>query len=284
MPNLAKTVNKTPNKKLTIAQLCHYIYQRNYAYPGYLFFINLLNFSKKMRSFEIGHAKNVATFSELISFVTAYGEVYNPAKASLELTALKVMLKNGQKAIKEVNSNKAEHKAALSDRNKLFSPLSKLTTRVVNTLSVSDAPPDLIENAKTIARKLKGERAVKINPNNTETKHSSTSQMSFDNRVVNFEALVLLLQSIPEYSPNEKDLQVTTLVAMHKSMVDANNAVILANTNLSNARITRNNVLYAPKTGMHATALDVKKYVKILFGTVSPKYKQISKLSFTAIL
>lgn len=37
---------------------------------------------------EIGHAKNVANFQDLIEFVTAYGATYNPSKNSLKLPQL----------------------------------------------------------------------------------------------------------------------------------------------------------------------------------------------------
>ena len=34
---------------------------------------------------ETGHAKNVANFEDLISFVTGYGATYNPTKVPLKL-------------------------------------------------------------------------------------------------------------------------------------------------------------------------------------------------------
>jgi hypothetical protein len=37
---------------------------------------------------ETGHAKNVANFQDLISFVTSYGATYNPSKNGLKLPQL----------------------------------------------------------------------------------------------------------------------------------------------------------------------------------------------------
>lgn len=37
---------------------------------------------------ETGHAKNVATFEDLITFCTGYGTPYNPSKAALKIAAL----------------------------------------------------------------------------------------------------------------------------------------------------------------------------------------------------
>jgi hypothetical protein len=36
---------------------------------------------------ETGHAKNVANFDDLVSFVTGYRAVYNPSKASIWITS-----------------------------------------------------------------------------------------------------------------------------------------------------------------------------------------------------
>ena len=40
---------------------------------------------------ETGHAKNVANFDDLISFVTGYGTAYNLSKATIKLTALQTL-------------------------------------------------------------------------------------------------------------------------------------------------------------------------------------------------
>ena len=37
---------------------------------------------------ETGHAKNVANFEDLISFVTGYGATYNPTKVPIKLASL----------------------------------------------------------------------------------------------------------------------------------------------------------------------------------------------------
>ena len=44
--------------------------------------------------------------------------------------------------------------------------------------------------------------------------------------------------------------------------------------------IERNQSLYNPLTGLVQTAKEVKQYVKSVFGTTSPQYKQVSGLEF----
>lgn len=56
--------------------------------------------------------------------------------------------------------------------------------------------------------------------------------------------------------------------------------MIDANVPFGNARIVRNDSLYADETGLCDIAAMVKKYVKSLFGADSPEYAQISGLEF----
>jgi len=107
--------------------------------------------------------------------------------------------------------------------------------------------------------------------------------MSYDNRLDNFDKLIQLLSSIPLYTPNEAELKVASLKNLYTDLKTKNTAVINAITPLSNARISRNETLYKADIGLVDTALDVKTYIKSLFGATSPQYKQISKLEFKAV-
>lgn len=95
--------------------------------------------------------------------------------------------------------------------------------------------------------------------------------------------MIELLDNDAAYAPNEVDLQVATLQAKSTAMKAANTAVATATVPLSNARITRNGVLYNDKTGLVELAGLVKKYVKSLYGADSPQYQQISGLEFRPV-
>ena len=45
---------------------------------------------------EVGHAKNVANFQDLIAYCTAYGTTYNPSKSALQLGSLNTLLTSAQ--------------------------------------------------------------------------------------------------------------------------------------------------------------------------------------------
>ena len=105
--------------------------------------------------------------------------------------------------------------------------------------------------------------------------------MSFDSRIDNFDKLIKLLTSVTLYAPNEAELKVAALTAVLADLKAKNAAVIAAEVPLNNARIARNDVLYKANTGLVDIALDIKTYIKSLFGATSPQYKKISKIKFT---
>ena len=193
-------------------------------------------------------------------------------------------------ALASINEAIPAYNAAVAAREVLFSPLSKLVTRVMNFLKASGVSAQVYDQVNTVARKVKGTRASAIIKSETpvegakpvpEPKQVSATQMSYDSRAENFGKMIQLLTGIAEYNPNEEDLKVTTLGSLMDELKAKNNAVITAEVPLSNARIARNEVLYTETTGLCDIALIVKNYVKAIFGTTSPQYKQISKLKFT---
>jgi len=251
-----------------------------------------INEISKHTGIEGGHAKNVANFEDLISFCTGYGTQYNPSKAGIKLPAMNTLFTSAKNSLTAINTALPPSTNAINAREIVFTPLSKLITRVVNAVAASNVSKQVLPDVKTIARKIQGKRGSKKlptivdNPNTPQDesqKSISASQMSFDNRIQNMEKLIQLLASQTGYAPNETDLKVTTLTTLLANMRTKNTAAINALTPLSNARIARNNILYAKGTGLVDIAGEVKNYVKSVFGGTSPQYKQISKLKFTKV-
>jgi hypothetical protein len=87
---------------------------------------------------ETGHAKNVANFNELISFITGYGTAYNPSKVSIKSDALQTLSGSAKNAIDVVNAARPAYSNAVAAREAAFSPLNKLITRVFNALKATD--------------------------------------------------------------------------------------------------------------------------------------------------
>jgi hypothetical protein len=244
---------------------------------------------------ETGHAKNLANFATLISFCTGYGSSYNPSREALKVANLQTVFDAAETALSDCKDVETALKNATNARKDLFKPIKKLGTKIINafvTLGLTDTTNN---SAKSINRKLQGKRATPKdepqNPPPTDGQENSTplpnynsvSQQSFDYIIEYFDALIKLVASHEEYQPNEPELQVTALNTLLVNLKLANQNVLTAETSFSNQLITRNNIMYAYKTGLVAIAADVKGYVKSMYSSSSPQYKQVSGLSFKTI-
>ncbi|HMM79289.1 MAG TPA: hypothetical protein PKC65_04625 [Pyrinomonadaceae bacterium] len=100
---------------------------------------------------ETGHAKNIANFGTLISFVQGYGSAYDPSNAAIELAALQAKLAAAETALDGVTAAVAPWKTKVNDRETEFEGLRKLVTRVVNSFAASGADQNAIDDAKATA-------------------------------------------------------------------------------------------------------------------------------------
>ncbi|HEX2967504.1 MAG TPA: hypothetical protein VHO46_00250 [Bacteroidales bacterium] len=239
---------------------------------------------------ETGHVKNLSNFKAVIAAATSFGNSYNPSKPGLTIAEMQKLAEKGDLAISNVSAAMAVYKKAIDSRNSAFEPLNKLLTRVMNALKASDTTDNMDKSARELVRKIQG---VRSKPKRTEEEKKadteagiiydevSASQMSYDSRTGNFRELVQLLSSIPEYIPNEKELQVDTLKSLSDDLITKNIFVINAMMALNNARASRNEIMYSPVKGMVDVALDVKSYLKSVFGPTSLQYKKVAGLDFT---
>ncbi|MFH2144339.1 MAG: hypothetical protein ABIJ97_18070 [Bacteroidota bacterium] len=251
---------------------------------------------------ETGHDKNVANLEDLISRCTGYGTAYNPSKVTLKIAALQTLLTTGRNLLQAEKVAETAHDNATNAREIVFKPLKTLCTRIINSLDSTDAAKQTVDDARTINRKIQGVRAHPIDEVITATttstsnnesdvtspdivneisKHTiSTSQQGFDSLMDHFAKLIQSVTAEPLYVPNETEIKVTSLNTLLTTLKTTNTAVINAETTYNNALLSRNIALYQRPTGLVDIALEVKKYVKSVFGAKSPQYKQISGLQF----
>ena len=236
---------------------------------------------------EIGHAKNVANFQDLIEFVTAYGATYNPSKNSLKLPQLIALKASADATLADVITKNTNYNNKVNERITAFSGLKSLSTRLVNALQTTDATTETIGNAKTFNRKMQGKKAsssqTPTDPNTPAPTTISTSQQSYDQLIQHLAGLTSVLEAETSYTPNETDLQVATLQTKIVDLTAKNTAVATAYASISNSRIARNETLYSSSTGLVETANEVKKYIKSVFGASSPQFAQVKGIQFKII-
>lgn len=239
---------------------------------------------------ETGHPINVANFEQIVLDVASYDGQYNPSNESLKVNALRNLLAEAKNAINEVTAVEPAYRLAVGSRDEAFSPLRNLVTKIINALKASGVSTQVVDSAQTLTRKLQGRRATSkmsdeekklAESEGQSTKEASSSQLSYDNQIENFDRLIQFLNSVPSYKPNEPNLQTVTLSNLLADLKAKNLAALNAEIPLTNARIKRNDILYTVNTGLVDVALNVKTYIKSVFGTSSPQYKKISKIKFT---
>ena len=236
---------------------------------------------------EVGHAKNVANFQDLIEFVTGYGATYNPSKNALKLPQLIALKASADATLADVITKNTNYNNKVNERITAFSGLKSLSTRLVNALQTTDATTETIGNAKTFNRKMQGKKAsssqTPTDPNTPAPNTISTSQQSYDQLIQHLAGLTSVLEAETSYTPNETDLQIATLQTKIADLTAKNTAVATAYASISNSRIARNETLYSSSTGLVETANEVKKYIKSVFGASSPQFAQVKGIQFKII-
>jgi hypothetical protein len=93
-----------------------------------------------------------------------YGTDYNPAKNSIKIAAMNILLTTARNTLQTVKTNRNAYENETNAREITFANLKKLSTRVVNALEATDAVKQTIDDAMTINRKIQGNRADNTKP------------------------------------------------------------------------------------------------------------------------
>jgi hypothetical protein len=234
---------------------------------------------------ETGHNKLLSNYRQLIDLVSADSN-YKPTNPLIKKPALEANYTAARTAVDDVATADAPSKMAINDRQVTFNKLPSLVRRSRSMLKASGASKEILADADTLVRKLTGGRKTpKVKPdpkapNGGGPKQSSASQMSFDNRSGNFLSYVEILRNVSEYAPTEPELSIAGLQAVSAELLTKNNAVSTNFVGLSQARATRDGLLYANEGNVVDRAGLVKSYVAAAIGPDSQLYRQIKGLEF----
>ena len=249
---------------------------------------------------ETGNWKTLSAFEQLIVIITALGTAYNPSQTLIKLATLLAQYATGKAAMDTYFAKNTTYNNATNTREIAFAAVKLLCTRILGGFESSGAKEQTVKDLKHYIRKIRGQRAGSNKPSDDETaktaspdaatndsttndesaKSHSAAQLSYDSIIEHFANIIEILLAESTYSPNESDLKVTALQATLADLKAKNTAVISAYTNLTNARINRDKVLYAEGTGIVDVAKEAKYYIKSIYGAQSPQYKQVTKLIF----
>jgi hypothetical protein len=235
---------------------------------------------------------NVANFDTMISAIRNNNGNYNPTNEDLKIENLMSLSANVKVNYDAYKLAIPGLKNAIAARELAFTALSPLMTKVKNAIISTKTSQQVDDYVKSLVRKILGQRIsakmTEEEKNNlkaagTEVVEHTSVQMSYENKTDNFDKLIKLLESIPEYKPNEEDLKIPSLKKSYNNLKNLNSAVVEATLKVENARIARNEMFNKADTGLCDIALSIKAYMKSVYGASSKQYKQISSLRFVRI-
>jgi hypothetical protein len=238
---------------------------------------------------ETGHAVNVANFKLVIDTVKSFGTDYQPTNPKLLLVAITAKYTIANKAQETINNAEQQAKDPIAQREALFAPVGKLTTKSLNHFKSCEPLAATFDNAKSLADRV---RAVsKSKPDNTADasgtapqpaadKSISTSHASYVMRADALDNYIKLLKGQSIYIPNEADISIAAFETIYTDIKAANDNIGNIILPVGNARIDRNEALYQPEEGLLKLAELIKLYVKGVYGATSPKTKLVTKIKF----
>jgi len=232
---------------------------------------------------EVGHAKNVANLQKITQQVTTYS-LYNPPVENITVANLQALYTTANAKLIEVGDKTNANKNAIVVRQSAFENLKSTCTSIMNLLEILGLPQGTLDQARSLNRAIQGSSKKTTTPpeeGKEAPKSSSTSRQSFTQQAENFGLLVQLLGTLPVYTPNEENLQLTNLTTYHASLLSATLSVDQTESELNTKMIERDKILYAKDTGLYTIAQNVKKYVKSLYGATSQEYTNVSAIKFS---
>lgn len=239
---------------------------------------------------EAGDMKLLGNFSQLIEHVLTE-PLYNPSNPALKPPAMQAQLAAAMAAVQSLSQVVAIHKMAINERLSAFETLATIIVRSRNVLRASGASKEQLANAEAAVRKVLGRetpgKSAPAPPTpgapgapETEGKTRSTSQMSYDNQVGNFQNYLSIVAQVAAYAPEEAELKLTALQAFAATLIARNDAVRAAFAAAGQARGTRDALLYSNEAAIVNVALLVKAYVSGALGNDSRLNKLIKGLKF----
>lgn len=248
--------------------------------------------------FETGHVKNAANLLKYNQFLATLGTTYNPSNTAITTTAFATLHATAQAKINAIATALTNWKNDQNARETEFDNLNSFSTQLLGALKSTGAPQQTINDFSSLVGKMRGDIEGKLtkadagklntsndgNSNPEETTSKSTSQQSFDQKLEHFNKMILLLQSVTSYAPNEVQFQLTTLNAKQVTLNTVNDNANNSKSLLTSSRIDRNLFFYDPTTGVLELVKQSKEYIKSVFGAKSQQYKTAQTFRFTRVV
>ncbi|MCF8425395.1 MAG: hypothetical protein K9H61_05500 [Bacteroidia bacterium] len=233
---------------------------------------NLSSFNAKMNN-----------FSGLIDVVKKFGTAYNPSNTNLSLTALETFLTEGRLANKRVNDAETVYLNAATRRSNLFKDQNQILSRILAILQSEGVDKNLYHDLNQVVKQIKGyskkQSAPAVIGEPQPNKHTG-AYLTLEKRAEDFLQVISFLEMIPNYQPNNTELEITALKAYQLEMEQINDVVATSENALSNERHKRDLLFYNEENGIIVVGRQVKAYIRGSFGRTSSEHLQVIPFKF----
>ena len=232
---------------------------------------------------ETGHAINISNFKLLIDYCASFADKYKPSREALRVDDMTALWQTADTAHQALTTAIQNSKEPINQREILFEPVDKLVTRTLNYFESTEASDQIKLDAKGLADRYRGfnVRVKKLPDGTSDPNDVSKSHQSYVMKADTFRQLVELYGAQPLYAPNEAELTVAALTGISNNMKTLNDSIGTILAPVEAARRTRDEALYAEKTGVVDISLACKDYVQGAFGASSPEAKMVRGVEFT---
>ncbi|MCB0490254.1 MAG: hypothetical protein KDC99_17375 [Cyclobacteriaceae bacterium] len=234
--------------------------------------------------------KNADRYSRLVDVCTGYGGRFNPGHLTLQLKAMRALLKEAQSSLQDVSQKRVALTGITNERAKAYHELERLVGQILGTMKASRVPADKLASARYYTRLIIGvlksrtDRQPVPSEDNEEQPAVTRGikQQSYVAKAHNFMQLAHMInQEVPSYMTTLAHLQPAALLEKAEALKALNESWSQAKVALTNARVHRDTLFYRGPESVLSIANAVKSYIRVEFGSRSEEVAQLSELSFT---
>jgi ribosome-binding ATPase YchF (GTP1/OBG family) len=231
---------------------------------------------------ETGHAVNISNFKLVIDHATAQGLAYNPANTKIQVPNMTIKWNAAKTAHDTLTLAVQTAKVPINEREIMFKPLGKMTTRIVRLLKSTEASSEIKKDVKGLADKIRGFKVkVKTLPDGTPDPNDvSNSHLSFVQKADTFKQLADLLSAEPLYVTNIAELESSALQTLAADLKTLNDDIGTIIAPVNTQRIARNEELYDLTDGIVTRGEAAKDYVMGAAGYDSEIAKTFRRIKF----
>ncbi len=227
-------------------------------------------------TYHIQVKKRVVLFEPVNSKATRIGGSYaslDVSDAQIELVHKQVKVVRGERLIA---LKKAVPAAKLLEKKEVEPEETILDEAIVEETIVEETIPEETIVDKTTDTPLAD--AVSTDPVAPNT--HSVSHTSYANNVRELNVLKALLETTPEYDPNEADLKVPAIILWIKDLSDSSDATDGAYNDLVAVNVERDELFYNAPDSVEKMVVKIKAAVLAAYGATSREYKDIKAIPF----